>query len=125
VGALWRIAAGVDVRHRLGIAPAPRHQHCWRDDGQPSPHAVYDSGDLPLYGPAATTIPAAQACARDSRRSSSHSGISSRPIADLTDWGNTQNLVKQGTLRAEESVYSWVSIKERFLGRRGDLRMTK
>ena len=34
-GAVRRIAAGADDRHRLGIAPAARHQHRWRDDGQP------------------------------------------------------------------------------------------
>ncbi len=48
-GAVWRAAAGVVGRRRLGAAATPGDHHCRRTGNEPAPYAVYHAGGVSLF----------------------------------------------------------------------------
>ncbi len=49
--AVWRAAAGLWQRNRIGTAPAARYHHCWRVDREPVAYALYHSCRLSCARP--------------------------------------------------------------------------
>src|ERR1019366_8347274 len=102
---VWWSSLGALRRDGSRTAPSPGNQHCWRFDGEPGPHAVYDARHIRLYGPAAAAVEGGKEGAHHRRRSFTTPRTGQWPVTPIVSFGITMLSLRNACPRSKHVTF--------------------